>query len=384
MNVRINLPIYDESRCYLFALGRNAMYAACELLDIGRGDEILTPAFDCDDSLQPFKALGCDLIFFRSDAHTLGVNIQDIREKITSKTKLLHIINHFGFAQPWEELLQLRRQTNIPILEDNAYSLFSSYDGKQLGMFGDFSVFSLRKNLPLIDGGMLRINNPAYNFKIPSKNAVLLYPSGAGGVLAAVKSLLGWRNMPLPVKHLLRRLDSMALPPPPLYSDKGGYPVWPARDEMSPEFLRDRLRPMSIFARRQISGFSREDFALISEKKRYYYNKLSEGLSRIKGITVLWPRLPEGVVPFNISFLVDSGRDVLFNALRGKYEIMAWPTLSKAVLNRLKEFPEVEALGRQILQINLPAEKILNPSFTKYGESIVKEITFFSERSKRP
>lgn len=355
MNPFFNLPIYNESRYFLFALGRNAMYAACKSLGLSPGDEVLTPAFDCDSALQPFKVLGCDLNFFRSDAYTFYADIKDIKKRISPKTKILHIINHFGMPQPWEELLELRQKTGICILEDNAYSLFSFYNGKRFGTFGDFSIFSLRKNLAMIDGGMLCINNPAYNFKMPSRRAPLFYLAD--------------------LKRFLERLN-----PPPLYSEKKDCcPDWSLRDKIGDDFSCDYLRPISGLARRQLSVFSADKLSQISEKKRHYYGVLSERLSHIKGLTVLWPQIPEGIVPFAVSILVDSKRDTLLEALRDKYEVMAWPTLSQAVLDRLDEYPEVETLGRKILQINLPAGKVLNPDFFKYTEDIVRDIDSFVE-----
>lgn len=374
MNPSFNLPIYDESRCFLFATGRNAMYAACKALGLGSGDEVLTPAFDCDSALQPFKVLGCDLNFFRSEARTFYADVGDITKRITPKTKLLHIVNHFGMPQPWEALLELRQKTGICILEDNAYSLFSFYNGRRFGTFGDFSIFSLRKNLGMIDGGMLRVNNPTYGFIMPRRRAPLFYPTETSGILSVIKSSLGWYNMPAPLKRFLRRQDS----PPPLYSEKErGYPSWPLRDKIEDDFSCDYLRPISGLARRQLSVFSADKFNRISEKKRHYYVVLSERLSRIKGLTVLWPQIPEGTVPFAVSILADSKRDALLEALRYKYEVMAWPTLSQAVLDRLDEYPEVEALGRKILQINLPAARVLNPDFLKYTEDIVRDIDSF-------
>ena len=86
------LPIYDEEKCFFFALGRNAMYAACHLLQLKAGDEVLTPAFDCDATLHPFRVLGCKLRFFRSDPYTFGVDIDDIKTQVNTKSKLIHII----------------------------------------------------------------------------------------------------------------------------------------------------------------------------------------------------------------------------------------------------------------------------------------------------
>lgn len=369
---RNSLPVYNEEKCFLFALGRNAIYAACKILELRPGDEVLTPAFDCDGSLQPFRVLGLNLNFFRSDPGDLTVDIDDIKRRITPKTKLIHIINHFGLPQPWDKLLAMREETGIPILEDNAYSLFSSVNDRLFGTFGDFAIFSLRKNLPLIDGGMLRLNNPKYEFSFSAKNDKYLYATEYSEVLRiAARNIRLWGFL----RHLLNRLHLKNQPPPPLYSEEGaGFADWPARDAIGREFSCDYLRPMSRLARNQLGSFTQRDFREISEKKRYHYAWLSERLGEMQGVRVLWPSLPKGIVPFCLSCIFDQRRDVFLDALRKKYEVMAWPTLSKCVLDRLDDFPEVEELGRTLLQINLPADKVRMPYFQAQMEGLVGNI----------
>ncbi len=167
--------------------------------------------------------------------------------------------------------------------------------------------------------------------------------------------------------------------PPPLYSEnEAGYPVWPARDVIGKEFSCDYLRPMSRLARKQLDRFTRSDFVEIGEKKRYYYKWLSMKLKDIQGIEVLWPELPDEVVPFCVSCLFNSKRDIFLKILSRKYEVMAWPTLSKMVLDRLGDFPEVKLLGKKLLQINLPADKVRLPYFAKKMEILVRDITNLS------
>lgn len=370
-----NLPVYDKDKCTLFALGRNAMYAACQLLGLKPGDEVLTPAFDCDGSLQPFKALGLKLRFFRSDPYTFSVDIDDIKRKITPQTKLLHIINHFGMPQPWNKLLSLKKTINLPILEDNAYSLFSSFNGKPLGTFGDMSIFSLRKNLPMICGGMLRINNPRYTFLNAVKPVSWIHPTEMGSFLNILKIKLGWNKIPPVFRFFMRSFIPELEPPPPLYSEEEkGFPDWPLRDHIGREFSCDYLRPMSHLAEMQINKLSKEVYSEICAKKRKYYMYLSEKLKPIKGITLLWPVLPEGIVPFCLSLLIESKRDSFLRVLRKKYDVMAWPILPKAVIDRLREFPEVDVLGRKLLQINLSANNVRLPNFPGRMENLVREM----------
>ena len=154
------------------------MFASLKLLDINPGDEILTPAWDCDGSLQPFREMGCKLNFYRINVHDLTVDLAHIESLISEKTKLIHIINYFGFPQPWNDIIKLRNKINIPVLEDNAYSVpYFNKNTNNLGSFGDFSIFSLRKVLN-ISGGSLLIDNRKVKLEIsPIKGTRLIYPA---------------------------------------------------------------------------------------------------------------------------------------------------------------------------------------------------------------
>lgn len=353
------------------------MYAACQIFGLRDDDEVLTPGFDCDSALHPFRVLNLKLKFFRSDFRTFAADIDDIKSKITSQTKLLHVINHFGMPQPWEKLLILKKETGIPILEDNAYSLFSGIDGRLFGTFGDIATFSLRKDLPLIDGGLLRVNDQKYDLKAFQKEGRHCYSNEYFELLR-----LAIRNTRLYafMRYGFKRLFPVGETPPPLYSEEDGvYPHWPARDAIGEEFSCDYLRPMSGLARKQLGRFTKRDFSEICEKKRYYYKWLSMKLKDIEGIEVLWPELPDGAVPFCVSCLFNTKRDIFLKILRRKYEVMSWPTLSKIVLGQLGDFPEVKLLGRKLLQINLPADKVRLPYFAKRMETLVRDITELSK-----
>src|SRR3989304_8185172 len=158
--------------CYLsekenikyYFYGRHAMYAALKLLGISKDDTVLTPAWDCDGALKPFRKMGCKLVFYRSDPYTFSVDLCHLQSLITVDTKLIHIINHFGHSQPWDKIIKLRNEKNIPILEDNAYSFSGGIEGSELGTFGDVAFFSFRKILPVTSGAVLKINRDSIFF----------------------------------------------------------------------------------------------------------------------------------------------------------------------------------------------------------------------------
>lgn len=364
----------DRSR-FLFALGRNAIYASFLAAGLRAGDKVLTPAFDCDGTLQPFKALGLEPVFYRSDPRTFAVDLADMNDKLSRGPKMMHVINHFGFPQPWDELSALRERTGIPLLEDNAYSLFSTYKGRPFGSFGDFAIFSLRKNLPVVDGGMLIVNNSKYRVN-PQKKAKFFYPYEYLNVLTMFKRALGYYKAPEPLRRILRRSNPAIEPPPPLNSgEEGGYVEWPARDEIGVEFACDYLRPISRLARWQLGRYSGETLSLIVKEKRRYYGFLAERLREMKGVEILWPVLPEGTVPFSFNILLGRKRDAVFERLRKRYDVMSWPTLPRAVLDRLGEFPDVKFLGKRLLQINLAADNVTDPRFEGYLEKLTEELS---------
>ena len=65
----------------LFAYGRNAIFSICKSLKIKQGDEILTPALDCDSTLTPFIIHDASLVFYKSDPYTFNIDIDDLFEQ---------------------------------------------------------------------------------------------------------------------------------------------------------------------------------------------------------------------------------------------------------------------------------------------------------------
>jgi len=367
-----SLPIYDPDKCTLFALGRNAIYSACQSMDLKTGDVVLTPVLDCDSTLTPFRALGLNLEFYKSDPYTFEVDIDDIKNRITREVKLLHVINHFGMPQPWDSLLDMRKETGIPILEDNAYSLFSEYKGKLFGTFGDFSIFSLYKMFPLIDGGMLRVNNPEYSVEIPARIPKWFYPPEKKRVISLIATMFGYNNLPDKFKNKILPTNK---PLPPLYSDKPGYPEWHLRDVILNEFSCDYYRTMSKIAQIQLRRFSANDYNAVRDKIRHYYKFIVERLKGVKGIKVLWSEIPEGIIPACVSILIDSHRDdILYRLKEKRYSVIAWPTFSGDVIDKIDEYPEIEVIGKKILQLLLPVTRLLKPNADLYFKNLVDEV----------
>jgi len=91
--------------------------------------------------------------------------------QLSDKTKLIFVNHEFGAVhRAMDEVLKL----NLPVIEDMAMSLFSTDDNRQTGNYGDFTIYSLPKFLPVQWGGILKINNPIFKQKLPSDDNQVL------------------------------------------------------------------------------------------------------------------------------------------------------------------------------------------------------------------
>jgi dTDP-4-amino-4,6-dideoxygalactose transaminase len=87
-------------------------------------------------------------------------NYCKVSRVISKKTKMIFIIHEFGVPNPRTiELVKLGKQKKIPVVEDNAQGINSFLIQKRIGNFGDYSLYSLPKHLPMQLGGILVGNN---------------------------------------------------------------------------------------------------------------------------------------------------------------------------------------------------------------------------------
>src|SRR5205823_6634957 len=91
----------------------------------------------------------------------LTLDLQDLSAKLRARPGPVLAIHYFGFGQPdIEPLAGLCRRAGVALIEDCAHALFSRHTGRELGEFAPLAVFSLRKTLPLLEGGALKMNAP--------------------------------------------------------------------------------------------------------------------------------------------------------------------------------------------------------------------------------
>lgn len=147
-----------EAFTSLHDLGRSAIYWACRGLRLAPGTRIWMPALHCGVEVQAALDSGLNVGFYRLDEE-LNVDEEDLERKLQNQPSVVFIIHYFGFAQSSiERLASLCRNHGSVLIEDCGHALLSKYRGRELGGFAPISTFSLRKSLPIPDGGALSVN----------------------------------------------------------------------------------------------------------------------------------------------------------------------------------------------------------------------------------
>lgn len=126
-------------------------------LGIGPGDEVIVPDATWIASSAPISYVGATPVFADIDAKTWCLSAATIEASLTEKTKAIIVVELYGHMPEWDDILALSKKYNIPLIEDSAEAIGSTYKNKLAGTFGITSCFSFHgsKTLSTGEGGML-------------------------------------------------------------------------------------------------------------------------------------------------------------------------------------------------------------------------------------
>mgnify|MGYP006153081187 FL=1 len=142
--------------------GTATMHTALHALGVGEGDEVIVPPLTMASTSLCVLQNGSIPVFADVDINTYNIDPKSIRDKITPKTKAIITVALFGLSPEYDEILEICKEHNIFLIEDNAECFLGYYKGKLVGTFGDFSSYSFQasKHISCGEGGMLTTNNP--------------------------------------------------------------------------------------------------------------------------------------------------------------------------------------------------------------------------------
>ena len=140
--------------------GTAALRCALAALGVGCGDEVIVPAFTFIATVNVVVVAGAVPVFAEVD-DTLNLDPRDVDAKITERTRAVIAVHLENVPADMNALLEVARRRDVPVIEDAAQAIGTSYFGQSAGTLGAVGAFSLQleKNITSGEGGILTTND---------------------------------------------------------------------------------------------------------------------------------------------------------------------------------------------------------------------------------
>jgi dTDP-4-amino-4,6-dideoxygalactose transaminase len=309
-----NDPVLN--RAYLYSSGRAAIYFGLKALNLPPDSTIIAPSYNCSVEINSIVYAGYSVKFY-SLGLNLKVDLQEIKSLLSPDSRALMVIHYFGFPQPMEEIVSFCREYGLILIEDCAHALYSKYSGRFLGDFGDIATFSLRKTLPLPNGGCLLVNSN--RIKVPeagqSYESFILLKSMFRSLLnfyAFRASVVGKLSRSLIDKWELYQSDGRSTPDNKTCKVK----------------LKEKYADSRYGYTKQISILSKaflgkEKFSDVVHKRRRNYRMLVSQVVQNNKFNFFFNALPQGVCPLCCVAEIKKNRDLFVDKLK-QYGVEAY------------------------------------------------------------
>jgi len=162
---------------FAFNSGRSSLMAILQSLEI-KG-EVLLQSFTCNAAINPIRWSGLKPIYVDVNEDTFNIDIEDLRNKISDKSKVIMVQHTFGTPANMSEIKEIVQENNLTLIEDCAHALGAEYNGQKVGTFGKAAFFSFSRDkiISSVYGGMVVTNDDQLAMKIKKYRDIIKYPS---------------------------------------------------------------------------------------------------------------------------------------------------------------------------------------------------------------
>jgi dTDP-4-amino-4,6-dideoxygalactose transaminase len=144
------------------ASGSDALLLALMALDVKAGDEVITTPFSFFATAACITRLGARPVFVDIDPRTYNLDVSQVADAVTSRTKAIMPVHLYGQCAAMDPLLDVSRRRGVPIVEDAAQAIGAADNGRpagSMGLIGCFSFYPTKNLGGAGDGGMLTTND---------------------------------------------------------------------------------------------------------------------------------------------------------------------------------------------------------------------------------
>ena len=149
--------------------GTAAIHMALRVLGIGKGDIVFVPTLTFSASCNPIVYQNATPVFIDSDEETWNMSPVALRKAFEKypEAKAVIVVHLYGNPAKLDEIMEICAEHNVPLIEDAAESLSSTYKGKQTGTFGKIGIYSFNGNkiITTSGGGMMVSDDEALTQK---------------------------------------------------------------------------------------------------------------------------------------------------------------------------------------------------------------------------
>ncbi|MEO0836209.1 MAG: DegT/DnrJ/EryC1/StrS family aminotransferase [Cyanobacteria bacterium J06642_3] len=152
------------AECVSCNSGTDALFLALKALNIGEGDEVITTPFSFFATAEVISRVGAKPVFIDIDLNTFNLDLAQIEQAITPRTKAIMPVHLFGQPVNMSSLMSVAQKHNLYVIEDCAQATGAAWSQDKIGSIGHIGCFSFfpTKNLGACgDGGAITTNDPA-------------------------------------------------------------------------------------------------------------------------------------------------------------------------------------------------------------------------------
>lgn len=141
--------------------GTVALDLAVEALQLKKGDEVIMPSFTIISCATALVRRGIKPVLVDADPNTWNMDVTQIEEKITDKTKAIMVVHLYGLPVDMDVVLEIAEKHHLYVIEDGAEAHGLEYKGKKCGGFGDISAMSFypNKHITTGEGGIVLVDD---------------------------------------------------------------------------------------------------------------------------------------------------------------------------------------------------------------------------------
>ena len=147
--------------CIAVSSGSAALDVAVKSLNLKKKDEVIMCNFTIVSNVLSIIRQSAKPVLVDCNLDDWNINIEQLKSKITKKTKAIMISHIYGFPVDMLEIKKISKKFNIPVIEDAAEMIGNKIGKQYCGSFGDISIFSFyaNKHITTGEGGMICTNN---------------------------------------------------------------------------------------------------------------------------------------------------------------------------------------------------------------------------------